>query len=369
MGGIRFPQGEELLSMRLFTFSIVILSGLAGCKKPAASGPPGGFPTQVVAVEALREPLTESLSIVGTVQADEMVEIKAQIGGIVLKINFEEGQKVEAGQSLVEIDAGKIAAQLSQAEANLRLAQSKFERSKELALTRAVSVQELDESRAAFDGMRAAVELIKEQLKDTRIVAPFSGTMGARHVSPGQVIDRQVMLTSLVRLDPVKVEGNVPERYLGQLKLGQKFALTIAAFPNETFDGEVYFIAPQVDPVNRTTIVKARVANPDGRLKPGMFASAEVTLKVKEDALVIPEAALMPQGERTMIFTVDKELTAQMVPVRTGLRVAGRVEILEGLKGGETVVVEGWQKMRPGGKVKLAGVEKAAAYTSAAKTK
>ena len=351
--------------MRPLAFTIAILAGIAGCKKPAgAGGPTAGFATQVVAVAAVKQPVTETLSIVGTVQADEMVEIKAQIGGLVQKIGFEEGQKVTEGQMLIEIDAGKIAAQVAQSESNLRLAQSKFERAKELAQTKAVSVQELDETRSMYDSMRAGVDLMKEQLKDTRILAPFAGTIGARHVSPGQVIDKQQALTSLVRLDPVKVEGNVPERFLGQLKLGQKFALTIAAFPGEKFDGEVYFIAPQVDPVNRTTIVKARVANADGRLKPGMFASSDVTLKVREEAVVIPEAALMPQGEKTMVFIVDEKSTAQLRPVVPGLRIAGRVEILEGLAGGEMVVVEGWQKTRPGGAVKLAPEERAAPYAA-----
>ena len=159
----------------------------------------------------------------------------------------------------------------------------------------------------------------------------------------------------------------MPERFLAQAKVGQRFQISIAAFPGEKFDGEVYFIAPQVDPVNRTGTIKAKVANADLRLKPGMFASAELTLKVKEDAVVIPEAALMPQGESVAVIVVDDTLTAQMRPVKIGVRIAGRVEIVEGLQGGETVVVEGWQKTRPGGKVQLAPAEKAAPYTAAAK--
>jgi len=113
-------------------------------------------------------------------------------------------------------------------------------------------------------------------------------------------------------------------------------------------------------------LIKAKVPNPDLRLKPGMFASAELALRIKEDAIVIPEAALMPQGERFAIIVVDSEMTAQMRPVKPGIRSAGRVEILEGVKEGETVVVEGWQKTRPGGKVTLAPEEKSAPYRTAA---
>ena len=218
-----------------------------------------------------------------------------------------------------------------------------------------------------FDMNAAKVSQMREQLRNTKVTAPFAGVIGARHISPGQVITKTTNIATLSDLDPVKIEGSVPERFLAQAKIGQKFQLSIAAFPGEKFDGELYFIAPQVDPVNRTGMVKARVANPELRLKPGMFASAELTLKVKEDAVVIPEAALMPQGERFAVIIVDETLTAQMRPVTPGVRIAGRVEIVDGLKGGETVVVEGWQKTRPGGKVKLAPADKAAPYTAAAK--
>ena len=124
-------------------------------------------------------------------------------------------------------------------------------------------------------------------------------------ISPGQVISPQQMLTMLTDLDPVKVQLNVPERFMSRAKEGQKVELTVAAFPGEKFVGEVYFIAPQLDAVNRTGLVKAKVANSDFRLKPGMFASLDLTLKVKEDAVVVPEAALMPQGDKVTVFVVD----------------------------------------------------------------
>ena len=188
--------------------------------------------------------------------------------------------------------------------------------------------------------------------------------MASRLVSRGQVVAAQQSLASLADVDPVKVEGSVPERFLSRAKTGQKFDFRVAAYPGEDFAGEVYFIAPQIDPVNRTGLIKARVPNPEGKLKPGMFATVDLTLKVREDAVVIPEAALMPQGDATMVVIVDEQMTAQIRPVRTGLRTAGRVEIIEGLKGGETVVVEGWQKTRPGGKVKLAPEAAAAPYVA-----
>ena len=339
-----------------------------GCKKPgAAGGPPGGMATQVVAVKAVRQPVTEQLSIVGNVLANEMVELKSEVDGRVVAIRFEEGQRVETGQMLVELNSGEIEAMLAESEANQRLAAAKWDRAKGLLTTRAVSQQEADEAKAGYDMNAAKVGQMREGLRNTKITAPFGGVIGARHISPGQVITKTTNIATLSDIDTVKIEGNVPERFLAQAKVGQRFQISIAAFPGEKFDGEVYFIAPQVDPVNRTGTIKAKVANADLRLKPGMFASAELTLKVKEDAVVIPEAALMPQGESVAVIVVDDTLTAQMRPVKLGVRIAGRVEIVEGLQGGETVVVEGWQKTRPGGKVKLAPADKAAPYTAAAK--
>lgn len=353
--------------LRIVPLLVPLALACSGCKRQnAAGGPPPGMATQVVAVKAAREPVVESLSLVGTVRANEAVEIKAQLSGIVERIHFTEGQRVEKGAPLIDIDAGKIAASLAHAEAQLKLADSKFERAKELLQTKAVSQQELDEARALFDAGRANVELYRQQLRDTKILAPFAGIIGARMISPGQVIAPQQMLTSIADLDPVKVELNVPERFMSRAEAGQKIELSVAAFRGEKFTGEVYFIAPQIDPVNRTAMVKAQVGNSDLRLKPGMFASLDLTLKVKDDAVVIPEASLMPQGDTVMVYVVDAEMNAQLRPVKTGLRQAGRVEILEGLKGGETVVVEGWQKTRPGGKVKLAPAEATAPY--AAKT-
>ena len=355
--------------MRLIA-SLACLAGASstGCKKPgAAGGPPGGFATQVVAVKAERQAVTERLSVVGNVTANETVDLKSEVDGRVVAIRFEEGQRVEVGQMLVELNSGEIEAMLSESEANQRLAALKWDRAKGLLTTRAVSQQEADEAKAGYDMNAAKVSQMREQLRNTKVTAPFAGIIGARHISPGQVITKTTNIATLSDLDPVKIEGNVPERFLAQAKIGQKFQVSIAAFPGEKFDGELYFIAPQVDPVNRTGLVKAKIANPDLRLKPGMFASAELTLKVKEDAVVIPEAALMPQGERFAVIVVDDTLTAQMRPVTPGVRIAGRVEIVDGLKGGETVVVEGWQKARPGGKVKLAPADKAAPYTAAAK--
>jgi membrane fusion protein (multidrug efflux system) len=357
-------------------FHVIFLALFAGCGKPGgpgAGGPPGGFATQVVAVKAVREAVTEQLRVLGTVLANETVDLQAEVDGRVTAIHFEEGQRVEAGQLLLEMDSAEVEGRLAEAEANARLAQSKWDRARELLRNKTTSQQEADESKAQFDMANARVAQMSKQLRDMKVKAPFGGIIGSRQISPGQVISRMnpgrgaQMIARLSDIDPVKVEGNVPERYLAQAKVGAKFQISIAAFPGEKFEGELYFIDTQVDPINRTGLVKARVPNPDLRLKPGMFASVDLALRVKDDAVVIPEASLMPQGDTFAVIIVDDQMIAQMRPVKPGVRLAGRVEILDGVKEGETVVVEGWQKTRPGGKVTLAAAEKAAPYTTVAK--
>jgi membrane fusion protein (multidrug efflux system) len=351
--------------MKRLLFLTLICASVAGCKpKAGRGGPPGGFATQVVAVKVTKEAVTEQLRVVGTVLANEHVDLKAEVDGRVVAINFAEGQPVQAGQLLVELDSGATEAMLAEAEANQRLAEAKWTRASDLLKNRTMSQQEADEARAQFDMTGARVSHMRQQLSYLKIKAPFAGIIGARSISPGQVITKQTIIATLSDLNPVKVEGNVPERFLALAKVGAKFQLSLAAFPEEKFEGELYFVGPQIDPVNRTALVKATVPNPELKLKPGMFASADLALRVRDEAIVIPEAALMPQGESFAVIIVGADMTAEMRPVKPGIRTAGRVEIVEGLQPGETVVVEGWQKTRPGGKVTLASEEKAAPYAA-----
>jgi membrane fusion protein (multidrug efflux system) len=358
----------KLIMNRFLSLSLLCVLAATGCKpKAGKGGPPGGFATPVVAVKVSKEAVTEQLRVVGSVLANEHVDLKPEVDGRVVAIHFKEGQPVAEGELLIELDSGATEAMLAEAEANQRLAEAKWSRAGELLKNRTMSQQEADEARAQFDMTGARVSQIREQLRYLKIKAPFAGLIGARNISPGQVINKQTVIATLSDLDPVKVEGNVPERFLALAKEGAKFKLSLAAFPDEKFEGEVYFVAPQIDPINRTALVKATVPNPELKLKPGMFASAELALRVRDEAIVIPEAALMPQGESFAVIVVGADMTAQMRPVKVGIRSAGRVEITEGLQPGETVVVEGWQKTRPGGKVALAPEEKAAPYAAATK--
>jgi membrane fusion protein (multidrug efflux system) len=269
---------------------------------------------------------------------------------------------VKQGELLLQLDESKLAASVAEAEANFKLSEANFERGKQLFRDKLVSQQEFEQIAAQFQANQAGLELKKRQLKDTRIRAPFGGIAGSRQVSPGQVIAKNTTLTWLVDLDPMKVEVNVPERYLGQVAIGHKIEFSVAAFPNQQFKGEVYFISPQLDPATRTALIKARIPNPGYKLKGGMFASLSLTLQLRGAAIVVPEPALMNNGDAVTLFVVDEQNTARIRPVTVGLRLAGKAEVVKGLQPGDRVVVEGMQKLFPGATVQAAPPEAAAPY-------
>lgn len=343
--------------MRTFTLTfLAAATALSGCKKaaaPGAGGPPS-FAVQAIVVEARVQPVSESLSLVGDVAANEMVEIKSETDGTIEEIPFTEGQRVKQNDLLLRLDDTKLAASAAQAEANFKVSEANYERAQQLFRDKLVSAQEFDQSAALFQANRATLDLTKRQLRDTRIHAPFGGIVSSRQVSPGQVISKNTTLTWVVDLDVVKVEFSVPERYVGQLRVGQKIEIAVAAYPGRKFAGEVFFVAPFVEPARRTALVKARVPNPQAELKPGMFANLDLTLKLKEEAIVVPETAILASGDRNILYVVDAEDAAQIRPVKLGIRQAGLVEIVSGVKPGERVIAEGLQKVRPGAKVKAA---------------
>jgi membrane fusion protein (multidrug efflux system) len=317
---------------------------------------------QAVVIEAKAQAVSESLSLVGTVAANEIVEIKSETDGTVEKILVTEGQQVNPGDLLVKLDDSKFAAAVAEAEANFKLSQANHERSKQLFRDKLISQQEFDQIAAQFQANQAGLDLKRRQLRDTQIRAPFGGVVGARQVSPGQVIGKNTTLTWLVDLDPVKVEVNVPERYLSQVAVGQAMEFGVAAFPNDRFKGELYFISPQLDAPTRTALVKARIPNPGHKLKGGMFANLALTLRLRDSAIVVPEPALVSNGDEVTVFIVDEKGAAQVRPVKIGLRLAGKAEVLSGIQAGEKVVVEGVQKLFPGASVKPAPAEAAAPY-------
>ncbi len=351
---------KPLLKFRLFSYNnsvpacgSLVLSAAAvlflyGCGGGGGGGPQQGFAVNVVVAPVERQKVIEAIDLVGSLTSNERVEIKSEISGLISKIHFEEGNTVQEGRLLVALDDQKLRARLAEAKANFTLARTNRDRNKILLESKTISEQTYDQSIGDFDSAAATLELRKRELEDARIVAPFDGVVGYRQVSPGQFIQVGQTMTVLVNMNPIKANFDVPERFIGQLQTGQRIEIMVAAYAQSTFTGEVYFISPEVEVTTRNVLVRAFIDNESGLLKPGMFGSLKLVLQEKEDALVIPESALIMRANQSMVMIVDDENTAQMRTVWAGIRMEGALEILEGLSAGEKVIVEGHQKVGPG---------------------
>ena len=351
---MRFKNNFFVLGYYAVLMVTFVVSGCGSDKKGGhPGGAMGGFAMNVVAVPVQTQKIEEKISLVGNLQADESIEIKNQIAGVIEEIGFSEGQTVKQGQMLFVIDAGKLKASLAQAQASLGLAQTTFARLSTLIRANAISQQEFDQATSDLEARKAQIDLINAQLKETQITASFAGITGDRKVSIGQFVSQGTLLTTLIKQDPMKAEFRIPERFLGQLKDGQGIEVTVAAYPDDIFKGEVYFIDSQVDELTRTALIKAKLPNADGRLVRGMFANLNLIVSIRQQALVVPETALIMKSEDVFVFVVDGENKAQMKKVKVGVRMVGQAEILEGLTAGENVIVEGYQKIGPGSLVKI----------------
>jgi len=308
----------------------------------------------VEAAKVTAAPLSEQVTAIGTLLSDEAVTVSSEIPGRLKEIHFQEGQPVEKGAALFTLDDSVYRAQLDDAEAKLKLAEQTNKRTSTLFSNKYATAQSADEAASNLAVSTAATELARVQLEKTRIVAPFSGIVGLRHVSVGEYITAGQALVNLEAIDPVKADFRVPEKFLPAIRVGQTIRIKLDAFPDDSFDGKIYAIDPRLDVAGRSLLVRALVPNHDQRLRPGLFARVTVLLQLKEDALTVPEAAIVPQGDSQYVFKiVDGKV--KLTKVMTGTRREGRVEIVDGLAAGDQVVTAGQLKIRDGAPVSVVG--------------
>ncbi|GAA4411759.1 efflux RND transporter periplasmic adaptor subunit [Quisquiliibacterium transsilvanicum] len=325
-------------------------------RSPAAAARPGGAaasrpggsaaagPVGVEVAQAAAMAMADEVQAVGTLKANESVVVRPEIAGRIVAIGFSDGARVARGALLVSLDASVLAAQAEQARAELALAQTSFERTRDLAGRQFVSGSALDQAAATLKVQQARLSLAEAQLAKTRIRAPFGGVLGLRNVSVGEVVKDGAELVMLEDVSSMKVDLRLPERFLGQLRPGQSIGVEVDAFPGKSFLATLDALDAQVDANGRSVLARGRLANPDGALRSGMFAKARIVLREKPQATVVPEEAILPVGADSFIFRIE-DGKALRVAVRTGLRRDGRVEILDGVRPGDTVVVAGHQRL------------------------
>jgi membrane fusion protein (multidrug efflux system) len=316
--------------------------------KDAAKGPPA---MPVKAVAARTAPAIDEAGAVGSLRADEAVTIRPEIAGRIAEIRFNEGQSVARGSVLVRLDQSELAAVVASSRAQQKWEEQKLERQEDLYKRGFISAQGLDDQKI---NSRARAKLAEDaaRLAKTEMRASFGGVAGLRQVSEGQYVAAGTDIARLEKIDQLKLDFRIPEAYIGKLRAGQPVKVLVDAYRDKVFAGSVYAIEPGVDDQTRTILLRARVANTDLQLRPGMFARVQLQLGVREKAVWVPEAAIVPRGQDSYVFQVVGGKAALM-KVQTGSRRVGEVEIVKGIGAGDLVVTEGVQKIGPGSSVTL----------------
>jgi membrane fusion protein, multidrug efflux system len=296
-------------------------------------------------------PIQRRLTAVGSLRSNESVTIRPEIAGRIAEFRFEEGKRVTKGQPLVILDDSVYRAQVEQVQASLELSQANYERAVDLLKRKVGTTKARDEAIAQLRADQASLELAKARLDKTVIRAPFDGVVGLRKVSVGDFVDVGKDIVNLEQIDPLKADFRVAEVYVGAVKPGQRLDLGADAFPGQKFSGEVYAIDPLIDESGRSILLRARLPNPDGRLRPGLFVRVSLVLNERDDAIQVPEQALIPQGQDQFVFKVV-DGKAVLTKVEVGIRRDGMAEITDGLAPGDQVVTAGQLKIRDGTPVK-----------------
>ncbi len=337
------------------TISIIASSlALAACEsEPSGAGGWGGYDaaTKVIATVVQSERLIDEIQALGTAKANESIEITPRISSVVTRVAFQEGQLVQKGDLLIELENSEILAGLAVAQASLSESTSIYNRSKALIDTQAISASSLEQLQAAMQVNRAEVEAAKARLAHTMIRAPFTGRVGLRRVSPGGFVDTATIITTLDDTDTIKLDFSIPETFLTSVAEGMGIAALSLVYPDRTFVGKVASIDTRLDPVTRSVQVRAIIPNPDGALKPGMFMTVSLQ-RDRGEVLVAPEEAIVPERDNQYVFLVH-EGVAEKRAVVLGRRVPGFVEIVDGLSAGDTVITEGTHKVRDGSQVEV----------------
>jgi len=297
--------------------------------------------------------LRDTATFSGQLDAEYSVEIKAETSGVIESVLFEEGQPVKKGAVLFRLRDDEQVARLNEAVANRNLAQEVWDRTQQLVSRDAASAAQRDRAAAELSVAKARVDLARLAVDRTRIAAPFDGVVGARFVAPGDRITDKKALVRIDAIDRLQLSFAITEQGVAFARTGVKLELRVRPYPDQVFPGQVFFVSPSLDPATRRMILKAWVPNADHRLVPGLFANVDLEIAQRENALLVPESAVVFDREGTYVWRVRDEV-AERVPIEIGLRKGGRVEVTLGLSPGDTIVTAGTHKVIEGRKLRAA---------------
>jgi membrane fusion protein, multidrug efflux system len=323
----------------------------------AGGGRPQAQPPLVTVGRARSDSIFDVVEALGTASANESVTLTAKVTDTVRRVNFEDGQYVEAGAVLIELTNQEEEALLAEARANLDDAESQLRRLTDLSGRGLTSASELDVARSRAGATQARLNSIVARLRDRLIQAPFSGLLGFRQVSPGTLLSPNTAITSIDDISVIKLDFTIPETFLGTMSPGARIVAKSVSFPGRDFEGTVRTVGSRVDPVTRAVTIRAHIDNKDRALRPGMLLTVEV-VTAERTALVVPEGSVFQVQNRAYVYQVDGD-TVHQQQIEVGGRRFGVVEVLSGLQEGDLIVTEGIVKLREGARVRYEAAEAA----------
>ena len=312
----------------------------------------GAPPPAVVSTRTVtRESWQPALKAVGSITPVRGVVISAEVPGVIRKIHFDSSDRVPDGELLIELDIEVDLAELAALRADRRLAEITQDRFARISTQNLGSRSDLDEAQASLDRVDAEIVAKEAMIQKKAVRAPFAGELGIRRINPGQYLKEGDTIAELVALDPVYAEYSLPERFLPELVPDQSVIVRVQSYPDRVFEGKIHAVSPNVLAASRSVVVRALIANPDRRLRPGMFAEVETLQPVRENVLTLPERAVTYNTYGESVFVVEETdggRTVRLVQIETGDVQNGRVEIKRGLEAGTEVVSDGHNKLRNG---------------------
>jgi len=340
---------QELRLLTILAFAVVSPAF-------AQNGSWGSSEVTVETTEVTVSELESSVRAIGTLLAEASATLRAEVPGQIVGVHFREGQQLEKGAKLYSIEATVLEAEVNEARANVNRSESALNRAQELYEKQLISGTDYDAARATYDVDVARLRSSRARLSKTVIRAPFDGFVGLRRINIGDYATVGQELVDVVQLDPLRVNFSVPETLLPKVRQGLTIEVTVDAYPDEVFPGEITAVAPKSDIQGHSLEVRATLPNVALKLRPGLFVRVAVSLGVNPDAIVIPEQAIWPVGQdKTVYVVVDG--TAQQRIVKVGAREPGAVEITEGLAGGDIIVTAGQMKLFDGASIRTASTD------------
>ena len=349
------------MKIRYFAYTLILIGfgafiayRISENKKKEDSGKDKGGKNKMMTVNGIvveLQTFDNNISLSGSIEANEQVEIRSEISGIVESINFKEGSQVSKGQLLFKVNDVELRAQLGQAKTKEGLAAENERRAKLLLQKEAISQEEYDVAQADFKSAQAQSQLIRAQIAKTAVRAPFSGKIGLRSISPGTYITPAILVANLVNSGKLKITFSIPEKYASEIKTAADLNFTVANSPKK-YKATIYAIEPGIQAATRTLQVRAIAENSDGKLFPGTFANVELPLNSIKDAIVVPTEAIVPIQNGKKVF-ISEQGKAKEIMVETATRTDASILVLSGLKTGDTLITSGVMALKADTGVKV----------------